>query len=170
MTRLHLVCLVNSLSLQNPFGFSTPGEGSWRPVPQQMITCPPPLVPCQVLLTALLRGSPPLVATGGGGDESNLVKFLGAGARRAWMDTHGKFSSDRPVITQVRISKTYPTTGLLFRLVWLELDSFHWFRLGFMPHVPGRPISFFRKGHLCTQGFMARENGRVTRMGPGDGP
>ena len=36
--------------------------------------------------------------------------------------------------------------GVLFRLVWLKVDGFHWFRWGLF-HLPGPSI--FPKGHLC---------------------
>ena len=40
------------------------------------------------------------------------------------------------------------TIGVLFRLVWLKMDGFHWFRW-FLFHLPGPSI--FPKGHLCSK-------------------
>ena len=43
--------------------------------------------------------------------------------------------------------------GLLFYLVWLEIDGFRWFRLVLCPIYQGSP-SVSPKGHLLTQVFV----------------
>ena len=38
------------------------------------------------------------------------------------------------------------TAGVLFRFVWIEIDGFHWFKMGFIPLAGA--IVVFPRGHL----------------------